>query len=147
MQGEHPDFPDAISFRLRVQRVVSRSRKEKHIERGDPVALFCGIGQPRRFQQTVKDLGAEVVSEWLLADHQVPRKDRLEEFVQKAKASGASYVLTTEKDAVKLPAHLRLALPLYYLEMQAEIVEGKRAWQMWIEKIRRQIDNGRHGSN
>ncbi len=144
IQGDHPDFPQAIGFKLRVARTLNRSGTEKEVLRGDPVGIFCGIGSPRRFKKTVSDLGADVVAEWILADHQVAREKGLKKFIDNAKSLGASYILTTEKDAVKLPIGLRLSLPLYYLEMDTEIVEGKRDWDLWIAKIERSIHNGPH---
>lgn len=141
IQGEHPDFPNAISFKLRVRRIVNRAGATKEVERGDPVGLFCGIGAPRRFRQTVADLGARAVDEWILADHEAPKARRLEAFVNRCKSLGAKYILTTEKDAIKLPAGLRLSLPLYYLEMVVEIVEGKKQWNAWVEKIDRSVHN------
>lgn len=145
IQGDHPNFPNAIGFKLRVSRIVNRVGSTLEVKRGDPVGIFCGIGTPSRFKKTVSDLGAHIVSEWFLADHQAPRAKRLESFVNQCKSLGAKYILTTEKDAIKLPIGLRLSLPLYYLEMKVEVVEGKKEWNAWVEKIDQSVHNSRNG--
>ena len=43
---------------------------------------------------------------------------------QQAKNLGADVMITTEKDAVRIPLHYKPILPLYYVRMEIEIVEG-----------------------
>ncbi|MES2121804.1 MAG: tetraacyldisaccharide 4'-kinase, partial [Chlamydiota bacterium] len=65
-------------------------------------ALFCGIGSPQRFVQTVRDLKQEIVDTLILKDHAKPTAAQLADFARQSKEKGARYLLCTEKDAVKV---------------------------------------------
>ena len=48
---------------------------------------------------------------------------------------GADCLICTEKDAVKLPEYIKLSLPIYYMEMDLEVLEGKNHLDALIEKV------------
>lgn len=87
--------------------------------RGARVIGFAGIGQPEKFFATLSTSGASIVAAYPYADHHPYSEAEITRLLREADAAEAILV-TTAKDAVRLPAGLR---------EQVRVVEGALAWR------------------
>jgi len=70
------------------------------------VLAFAGIGRPEKFFNSLKAAGANIIETRSFGDHAPYRADLLKRLLSEARLKNAQLV-TTEKDAVRLPPELR----------------------------------------
>ncbi len=70
--------------------------------KGERVAAFAGIGRPRKFYDTLRTLGAQVVATRDFPDHYRYRPEDIMDMVEHA-AKRDAVLITTTKDAMRLP--------------------------------------------
>ncbi len=70
---------------------------------GRRVLAVAAIGRPQRFFNALRDQGYEVVRELPFPDHHWYTASEIDRIRAAARDSGADLVVTTEKDAVRLP--------------------------------------------
>ncbi|MDO8585838.1 MAG: tetraacyldisaccharide 4'-kinase [Armatimonadota bacterium] len=91
--------------------------------RGRQVCSACSIGAPGLFANSLAAMGAEVVLEFNFPDHHLWSGDEIETIAVRAAEVGAEAILTTEKDAVKLPAG-ELRLPVLAVDVMMDFGEA-----------------------
>lgn len=96
--------------------------------RGRRVQLLAGIARPGAFRRTIEALGALVTGERRFRDHHRFREAELREVLGPAGRSAAQdgeWVVTTEKDAVRIGAEAAAHPRLRVLRIEAEVVRGE----------------------
>lgn len=99
---------------------------------GRGVLAFCGLGNPGQFFQTLRQSGAALAASKAFDDHVAYTADMLAALDAQARDCGAEVLLTTQKDAIKLPGGWT-ALPIYALAVEIEVTDGRQELLQRIE--------------
>lgn len=111
-----------------IRTVDGQSVKEESLL-AQPIAAFCGVGNPEPFFNQARREGYTLVLTRKFADHHNYSQANITRLVNDAKASGATALLTTAKDAIKLSS-FQLGLPCHVLEIQISIDDHDRLVEM-----------------
>lgn len=101
------------------------------------VGIFCGIAHPEYFRTTVQQIGGHVVHELFLPDHDALDLDRLMHFSKACFDQGATILLCTEKDRVKILDPGELKLPVAWVKTRLHVVEGLDHWQGFVNQAKK----------
>ncbi len=85
--------------------------------RGDAVVAFAGIGRPEKFFGTLAGVGCRIVARHAFPDHHRYDAAELARLAAAADAAGARLV-TTAKDAVRLPPEWRARITILPVEVR-----------------------------
>jgi len=88
------------------------------------LVAFSGIGNPDAFKLTLESLGANVVSHVIYPDHHTYTPSEIRGLNLHAKEFMAEGLVTTAKDAVKLP-YDAFEVPLYVLKVEMRLGRGR----------------------
>jgi tetraacyldisaccharide 4'-kinase len=116
-----------LSARMRTKgfRRVDGSPTETAELLSQPIAAFCGIGNPDSFFAHLRHEGYQLAFTQTFPDHHRYNQSELDSLVSEAKASGATSLLTTAKDATKLQP-FNIELPCYILDIEISIDDEDR---------------------
>jgi tetraacyldisaccharide 4'-kinase len=102
---------------------------------GKRVAALSGIAVPQSFENSLRKLGAALISFERYADHHRYQAQEIIDAINKAHQRGAAALITTEKDAVRFPKLNRTAVPVYYVRVDIEILAGAHNFHDAIDRI------------
>jgi tetraacyldisaccharide 4'-kinase len=111
-----------------------REQPLEHL-RGRRVAAFSGIAVPESFEKFLKDFGADIVHTRRFLDHYRFTRADIDSVFAGALEQGADFVVTTEKDAVRIDEAWPCPLPLYYLRLEIDILRGAADFNEAVERI------------
>ena len=103
--------------------------------RGLKAAAISGIANPESFENGLRRLGTDLVVTQGFADHHRYSKREIERFINRAQRRGVSCILTTEKDAVRMPRLLNQEIPIRYLRIEIEILKGEEEWSRMLAQM------------
>jgi len=108
-----------------LQRVGASERLPLERLRGARVAAFSAIASPESFEGMLRARGAEIRYSQRFLDHHRFTAGEIDRFFEQAGRPGLDLIVTTEKDAVRLPPSIDPPIPLYYLRLEIEILSGE----------------------
>src|SRR5262249_53425710 len=89
------------------------------VSSGRSIAV-CGVAGPRGFAASVEELGLSPIETLVFRDHQRYRDRQLAQMRRAAEKAEASWIITTEKDAVKLRGRAPVALACVRRRVEVE---------------------------
>src|SRR5436309_1962563 len=126
---------ECIHHPLYLEDVFTGQRAELEILKGSRVASFSGIAQPESFEQSLVQLGAELVYTKRFADHHRFTQQEVLNAINRSKKRQAQHIITTQKDAVRFPKIDRRDLPIYFMRVEIKILNGADDFQDCVRKI------------
>ncbi len=100
--------------------------------RSQPVLGFCGIGNPHGFELYLRELCDDLRGIQTFSDHHAFTPSDWSQLIDRARQSGASALACTHKDLVKITEWPESTVPVYALEIQADLGAFER---LLIERI------------
>jgi tetraacyldisaccharide 4'-kinase len=126
---------ECVHHPLYFEDVFSGERLDLEFIRGKKVASLSGIAQPESFEQSLTNLGADLVYAKRFADHHRFTQQEVLNAINRSKKRQADVILTTQKDAVRFPKIDRRDLPLCFMRVEIRILSGAKDFQDCVRQI------------
>src|SRR5436190_10860315 len=108
--------PDALifrcDFRIKEFRPLEATPERAEFDPDEKAFAFCALGNPKNFFETLRRAGVNLAGELCFPDHHKYNHEDVSAIENAAKSAGASRLITTAKDAVKLQ-NLQFSLPCF----------------------------------
>ena len=118
-----------------LENVFTGERIPLEALRGKYVACLSGIARPESFEKLVEEQGARIEIRRRYPDHHWFDQTEMDTFVQRCANRAIDIIVTTEKDAVRFLKPDEMDVPILFLHIRIEILQGEREWQRLIDNI------------
>jgi tetraacyldisaccharide 4'-kinase len=118
-----------------LRNLVTGEIKSLEFLRDLEIGSICGIAIPESFENALNDLGAKISVSKFYIDHHRYSIREIENFIRRCGRRGLAAIITTEKDAVRIPRILDPEVPIYYLRVEIEILAGQETWVRFVERL------------
>jgi tetraacyldisaccharide 4'-kinase len=116
-----------------LKRWGKKDRKAPSFLKGKALGALSGLAEPEGFEASLRGLGGRIVLSERYPDHYWFQIPDLERSFENARKAGALLMVTTEKDATRLPQDFRPSLPLWVLQSALKFSQPK-AWAGILEQ-------------
>jgi tetraacyldisaccharide 4'-kinase len=99
------------------------------------VGSLCGIAAPESFEDGLRKLGAILELSKRYTDHHRYSEAELQSFITRCVRRDLEMIVTTEKDAVRIPRLAKVDVPIYFLRVEIEILNGHESWEHCVARI------------
>lgn len=122
--NDHAEIIECCHQPRFLQNVYTSERIPLDWLKGRTVATLSGIAVPQSFENSLRVMGARVIYCERYADHHRYDAQEIINAVNKAADLRTDALLTTEKDAVRFPRLETTPVPVYYLRVDIELLNG-----------------------
>ncbi len=126
---------ECVHHPLFFEDVFTGERLSLEKVKGLRVATLSGIAQPESFEQSLIELGNQLVYQRRFADHHRYSQQEVLDVINRSVKRGASMIITTQKDAVRFPKIDRRDLPLFFMRVEIKIMKGAADFHDCVGKI------------
>jgi tetraacyldisaccharide 4'-kinase len=101
------------------------------------IGSICGIAAPESFEGALRELGAHLDLAKSYIDHHYYTEAELTTFINRCIRRDLAMIVTTEKDAVRMPnlPETELKVPICFLRVEIEILSGHESWEHCVARI------------
>lgn len=103
--------------------------------KGKYVGAVSGIAVPQSFENALKKLGAKVDVYQRFTDHHRFNEREIHQFVERCVRRDTHFIITTEKDFVRLPPMPVPDIPFCFLRVEIEILRGQDIFDKMVTLI------------
>jgi len=134
LRAQNPGAPVVQSvYRISgLEDLFGRSPVDPEDLRNGKALIFSGIGNPLSFERTVEQLSVRILAHRIFPDHFAYREKDLESLILQAQDEGADFIITTEKDSVRIPLVKRPGISLCVLKIDLRIESGQ---ELLLKKV------------
>jgi len=125
-------------FFLKIKPVYLSNGKEKVLleeVKGKKILCFAGIGNPFNFFLTISQLKPEKQYSVVFPDHFNYKEKDINEIMEFFKKENIDFIVTTEKDYVKVQKFIKGNIPFYFLKIEGEIEDKNNFDKLLCNKI------------
>lgn len=135
--NEHAPIVECRHEPRYYQSVHTGERKPLEFIKDLRIVALSGIAAPESFENFLKQLGADLVYTKQFADHHRYSRQEILAIMKRSRTFRAKAIITTEKDAVRLPVLLEeeVSVPIYFLRVEIDVIGGQDNFQSWIDQI------------
>ncbi|MDP2895289.1 MAG: tetraacyldisaccharide 4'-kinase [bacterium] len=126
---------ETIHQPLYLEELLSGRREKPEFIRGKAVHAVSGIARPDSFEEAVERLGGHIARRIRFTDHHRFTEQEIEEILQQASAEHVAAVVTTQKDAVRMPTLGFTPVPLYFLRVAIQVTKGTENLADWVLRL------------
>src|SRR5882757_7991908 len=122
---------------LYLQNIYTGERLTLDRLRGAFIGSICAIAAPESFEGALKNLGANVDLSLRYIDHHYYTEAELRSFMNRCIRRDLAMIITTEKDAVRMPRlpEADVKVPIYFMRVEIEILSGHETWEHCVARI------------
>lgn len=103
--------------------------------KGAGITAFCGIGNPESFRDLLTSLQPKNVSFLSFPDHHAYTTSDIDRIRSQHATSNSQFLLTTEKDSIKLPSNFLVETDVYYLRIKFSLTWGKESFDTLLNNL------------